>query len=74
MDIVSAVREHGVEQLIHIYNNVKSRKGDCLKWGDEVEYHLIRFEGSGASRTTTIHLIAPAVLRRLEAEEDAKPL
>jgi glutamate--cysteine ligase catalytic subunit len=33
------VLDAGVEQLIHIYRRVKDRKGDCLKWGDEVPWH-----------------------------------
>ncbi len=30
------IREHGIEQFIHIYNKLKDRRNDCLKWGDEV--------------------------------------
>jgi glutamate--cysteine ligase catalytic subunit len=30
------IREHGVEQFIHIYKKLKDRRNDCLKWGDEV--------------------------------------
>ena len=30
------VREHGVEQFIALYNRLKEREGDELKWGDEV--------------------------------------
>lgn len=30
------VREHGTEQFISIYNKLKDRRNDCLKWGDEV--------------------------------------
>jgi glutamate--cysteine ligase catalytic subunit len=33
---VQFIREHGIEQFIHIYNKVKDRRNDCLKWGDEV--------------------------------------
>ena len=29
-------------QLIHIYNKKKDRKSDDLKWGDEVEYMILR--------------------------------
>jgi len=66
----SAVREHGVTQLINVFNKVRTRAADGLKWGDEVEFHLIRLEGEGDARRATIHLIAPAVLARLEAEEE----
>lgn len=30
------VREHGIIQFLHIYNRLKSRQNDVLKWGDEV--------------------------------------
>ena len=33
---IQYIREHGIEQFIHLYNNVKDRRNDCLKWGDEV--------------------------------------
>ncbi|CAF2579027.1 unnamed protein product [Rotaria sp. Silwood2] len=29
------VREHGIEQFIHVYKELKDRRNDCLKWGDE---------------------------------------
>ena len=29
------IREHGIEQFIQIYNKLKDRRNDCLKWGDE---------------------------------------
>lgn len=30
------VRRHGILQFLHIYNAVKDRHKDVLKWGDEV--------------------------------------
>ena len=30
------VRKHGIRQFLHIYNKLKDRENDCLKWGDEV--------------------------------------
>jgi hypothetical protein len=33
------VREHGIEQLLHIWHNLKDRTGDRLLWGDEVSPH-----------------------------------
>ena len=30
------VRKHGILQFIHIYNKLKDRENDFLKWGDEV--------------------------------------
>ena len=36
------VREHGLVQLVHIYNAMKGRCCDSLKWGDEIEYVGLR--------------------------------
>ena len=33
---IAYIREHGVEQFIRIFNAVKGRTNDVLKWGDEV--------------------------------------
>lgn len=30
------VRYHGITQLVHIWDRLKSRSGDKLLWGDEV--------------------------------------
>ena len=38
------VRQHGIEQFIHVYNNVKDRRNDCLKWGDEVSKNSLSLE------------------------------
>lgn len=34
------VREHGVQQFIQLYERLKDRRNDCLKWGDEVRQCL----------------------------------
>lgn len=36
------VRRHGIKQFIHLYHQLKDRTNDDLKWGDEVEYMLVR--------------------------------
>uniref|UniRef100_A0A671L078 Glutamate--cysteine ligase n=1 Tax=Sinocyclocheilus anshuiensis TaxID=1608454 RepID=A0A671L078_9TELE len=38
------VREHGILQFLNIYNKVKDRQKDVLKWGDEVEYMLVEMD------------------------------
>uniref|UniRef100_A0A3Q3IDH6 Glutamate--cysteine ligase n=1 Tax=Monopterus albus TaxID=43700 RepID=A0A3Q3IDH6_MONAL len=35
------IRKHGIIQFLNIYNKVKERQKDVLKWGDEVEYMLV---------------------------------
>ncbi|KAK3554694.1 hypothetical protein QTP70_032655 [Hemibagrus guttatus] len=38
------VRKHGILQFLNIYNKVKDRQKDVLKWGDEVEYMLVELD------------------------------
>ncbi|XP_022790913.1 glutamate--cysteine ligase catalytic subunit-like [Stylophora pistillata] len=38
------VRKHGVLQFLHIYNREKDRDHDGLKWRDEMEYTLLKFD------------------------------
>ncbi|XP_059685038.1 glutamate--cysteine ligase catalytic subunit isoform X2 [Gavia stellata] len=38
------VRKHGILQFLHIYRAVRDRHKDVLKWGDEVEYMLVKFD------------------------------
>ena len=36
------IRKRGIKQFINIYHKIKDRKNDCLKWGDEVEFTLVK--------------------------------
>uniref|UniRef100_A0AAX7VHJ1 Glutamate--cysteine ligase n=1 Tax=Astatotilapia calliptera TaxID=8154 RepID=A0AAX7VHJ1_ASTCA len=38
------IRKHGIIQFLNIYNKLKDRQKDVLKWGDEVEYMLVEFD------------------------------
>lgn len=38
------IREKGIKQFLNVYNLVKTRTNDCLKWGDEVEFTLVKFD------------------------------
>ncbi|CAG2102987.1 unnamed protein product, partial [Medioppia subpectinata] len=38
------VRRHGIKQFINIYNQNKDRIDRCFKWGDEIEYVIVRFD------------------------------
>ncbi|XP_037247247.1 glutamate--cysteine ligase catalytic subunit isoform X2 [Falco biarmicus] len=38
------VRKHGIIQFLHIYRALRDRHKDVLKWGDEVEYMLVKFD------------------------------
>ncbi|CAH1118764.1 unnamed protein product [Phaedon cochleariae] len=43
MKYAEHVRKHGLIQFINQYRRFKGRKGDPFKWGDEIEYTIIRF-------------------------------
>jgi len=64
------VRQHGVLQFLATFQRVRARANDVLKWGDEIEYHLVRFDAG--SRRTTVELRAPEVVAALEAEDKAR--
>ncbi|CAF3551830.1 unnamed protein product [Rotaria sp. Silwood1] len=65
------VREHGVEQFINIYKQLKDRRNDCLKWGDEVEFIMVRFD----HEKKKVHLVLKAhkLLPILTKPEDENP-
>ncbi|VDN05589.1 unnamed protein product [Thelazia callipaeda] len=44
LPFVDYIKEHGIAQFISLYHRVKSREGDQLKWGDEVEYTIVQFD------------------------------
>lgn len=48
------VREHGIKQFIHLYRRLKDRQDDVLKWGDEVEYILVKFDDENKLARVTL--------------------
>lgn len=65
------VREHGVQQFINLYHRLKDRQGDVLKWGDEVEYIIVKFDDN--KRQAKVSLKAPELLAQLNEKEIADP-
>lgn len=64
------VRREGIEQLINIYNRVKGRTLDNLRWGDELEYVMVECGEdplTGAKRCF-LSIRAEQVLEGLRAE------
>uniref|UniRef100_A0A3P9B826 Glutamate--cysteine ligase n=1 Tax=Maylandia zebra TaxID=106582 RepID=A0A3P9B826_9CICH len=47
------IRKHGIIQFLNIYNKLKDRQKDVLKWGDEVEYMLVEFD----DKDEKVHLV-----------------
>jgi glutamate--cysteine ligase catalytic subunit len=63
------VRQHGVQQFLHVYAKVKDRQRDCLVWGDEIEYQMVQWDEE--KKHVRLSLRASDVLIQLQAEEQA---
>ena len=64
------VRLHGLQQFIHMYNRLKDRRDECLKWGDEVEYMLIRVDDD--AKRVQVLLKAEELLSIMDNREAAE--
>ena len=62
------IREKGIIQFLNIHKNVKDRKNDCLKWGDEVEFTLVKFDHK--NKRCQLLLKAKDILPTLQGPED----
>lgn len=69
------IREAGIKQFIELYRAVHNSHGAELLWGDEIEYHVMRVEGSAEDgrRTVKLSLRAPELLEQLVASEGSDP-
>ncbi|XP_041973973.1 glutamate--cysteine ligase catalytic subunit [Aricia agestis] len=65
------VRQHGVEQFINLYSKLRDRTGDVLKWGDEVEYIIVKFDDE--NQRATVSLRAAELLPQLQEKELTNP-
>ncbi|KAG8928419.1 hypothetical protein FRC02_006912, partial [Tulasnella sp. 418] len=61
---VDHVREHGITQFLNIWDRLKTREGDTLLWGDEIEYMVISFDDE--NKNAKLSLCQAEVLARLE--------
>jgi glutamate--cysteine ligase catalytic subunit len=44
----SEVRARGVQQFIRLWTTVQREQKDCLKWGDEIEYMVLKLSETQA--------------------------
>lgn len=65
------VRKHGIIQFINLYHKLKDRQGDILRWGDEVEYLLIKFDHE--KKKALLSLRGQEVLHHLQEKELTNP-
>jgi len=63
------VREHGVLQFIHQYNEHKERECDKLLWGEELEYPILKVDRE--KKTVKLSLRGAEVLECLREKEEA---
>lgn len=61
------VRKHGVAQFISMYTQLRDMESDELKWGDEIEYHIVHLDT--ARKEIRLSLRAPEVLDALREKE-----
>nr|AAV48595.2 gamma-glutamylcysteine synthetase [Laeonereis acuta] len=61
------VRKHGIIQFINLYKKLKDRSNGCLRWGDEVEYMLVKLNRS--KKEARLLLNAEQVLAELQRRE-----
>ncbi|XP_050432479.1 glutamate--cysteine ligase catalytic subunit [Adelges cooleyi] len=65
------VRQHGINQFVNLYHQLMDRKGDILKWGDEVEYIIVKFDH--VNKTAKVRLCAQEILHQLNQKELKDP-
>ncbi|XP_050309513.1 glutamate--cysteine ligase catalytic subunit [Anthonomus grandis grandis] len=70
-NLAQHVREHGIIQFINIYRKLKERKGDVLKWGDEIEYVIVKFKDE--TKEAKVSLRAEDLLSILNKKEQDDP-
>jgi glutamate--cysteine ligase catalytic subunit len=65
------VKADGVTQFLNVYRATKDISSPTLKWGDEVEYMLVKLDqGRGEARLV---LAGPELLNILQQEEHSQP-
>ncbi|KAK9459996.1 glutamate-cysteine ligase-domain-containing protein [Lipomyces oligophaga] len=61
------VRQHGIQQFLHIWKNTKDTKGNLLLWGDEVEYMVVSLDDK--NKRALLSLRQAQILKALEIHE-----
>ncbi|VDP01463.1 unnamed protein product [Heligmosomoides polygyrus] len=65
-------QKHGIAQFINLYHRLKTRHGDQLKWGDEIEYTIMKFDHE--HKKVRVSCRAEELLGRLQAQEEVNAL
>ena len=71
-EAIKYVREHGIQQFIHMWQKVKDINNDSLKWGDEIEYGIFSVDdGAGTIRCS---MRGAEILSTLQRSEQSSPV
>nr|CAD2201447.1 unnamed protein product [Meloidogyne enterolobii] len=62
------IKLHGIAQFVALYHRVKNRERDQLRWGDEIEYTIIKFDHE--HKKVRVSLRALDLLDQLFASEE----
>ncbi|CAK8697356.1 glutamate--cysteine ligase catalytic subunit-like [Clavelina lepadiformis] len=66
---VNYVKKHGIIQFLHNYERLMKRPEDILKWGDEVEYMILRFDHE--NRKVQLSLRGEDISKVLQEKENS---
>ena len=68
---IEHVKTEGLKQFAHIYRTKEGLRGNVLKWGDEVEYSVLKLCGdvNDPNRTVKISLRSPEIIQALKLVE-----
>ncbi|KJH53403.1 glutamate-cysteine ligase, catalytic subunit [Dictyocaulus viviparus] len=69
---VEYIKKHGIAQFINLYHRLKNRQGDQLKWGDEIEYTIVKFDHE--HKKVRVSCRAEELLGRLQAAEEVNAM
>jgi glutamate--cysteine ligase catalytic subunit len=64
------VRTQGIKQFIYIHKKFKDRRNDPFKWGDELEFSLVKFDH--VNKRCYLLLKAEQVLNELNEQKNDK--
>lgn len=61
------LRSQGIKEFLKIYNSFKSNQNDAFKWGDEIEFTLVKFDH--ANKKAYVLLKADPILNEFSNEK-----
>ncbi|VDD93461.1 unnamed protein product [Enterobius vermicularis] len=64
---VEKIKDKGLDQFIYLYHRLKARDSDKLRWGDEIEYTIVKFDHE--AKKVHVSRRAKEILEALNAEE-----